>query len=87
MGLYVPLADTVRQFGIQTQFLLSSLPEVSRVLCVGAAGGPSKTRAFDVVVADSTIEHDYTERFDPAPHPSFSGCPKSIAQLREIAAQ
>jgi adenosylhomocysteine nucleosidase len=74
------------QFGIQTQFLLGRLPEVKRVLCVGAAGGLSAVKTFDVVVADQTIEHDYTELFDPAPPPMFAGCAETIAFIKSKAA-
>lgn len=70
------------QFGIQTQFLISQFPDISKVFCIGAAGGLANVKKFDVVIADETIEHDYTERFDPAPQPTFPGCRESIAYLR-----
>lgn len=38
-------------------------------------------KTFDVVIAEETVEHDYTERFDPAPSPSFSGCNEAISHL------
>jgi adenosylhomocysteine nucleosidase len=58
------------QFGIQTQFLLSQLQGVEGVLCVGCAGGLSDgVKIFDVVVAETTVEHDYHERFDKQPQP------------------
>jgi adenosylhomocysteine nucleosidase len=74
------------QFGIQTQFLLHHYPEVSRVLCVGAAGGLAKVQTFDLVLAEHTIEHDYNERFDPTPPPVFPGCSQTIQALIHGAA-
>jgi adenosylhomocysteine nucleosidase len=71
------------QFGIQTQYLLSQFPDASIVFCVGAAGGLSKVKTFDVVIADRTVEHDYLELFDPAPPPVFSGCGKTIERIRD----
>jgi adenosylhomocysteine nucleosidase len=73
------------QFGIQTQFLLNRFPEVQRVFCAGAAGGLSVVKTFDVIVASRTIEHDYTERFDPSPLPFFQGCQDTIEELRAKA--
>lgn len=54
------------QFGVQTQYLLGQLPEVSAVICLGAGGGlADNMKIGDVVISEKTIEHDYIERFDP----------------------
>src|SRR3989338_2452506 len=74
------------QFGIQTQFLVSQLSEVSSVFCLGAGGGLSnKVSIFDVVVGVQTLEHDYKERFDThATIPVFDAAPDLVSKLRLI---
>lgn len=53
------------QFALQTQYLLSQINDVSSVICVGAAGALAEhVKVGDLVIAEKTIEHDYTERFD-----------------------
>ena len=75
------------QFGIQTQYLIHHFPGMQRIFCAGAAGGLARVKTFDVVVAERTVEHDYTERFDPAPPPYFDGCKSSIEKMKvKIAA-
>ncbi|MBL6990451.1 MAG: 5'-methylthioadenosine/S-adenosylhomocysteine nucleosidase [Bacteriovoracaceae bacterium] len=63
------------QFGIQTSFLISTLKNVSQVICAGSCGSLCTTvDVFDVVVASQTVEHDYNEKFDKdALNPSFVG--------------
>lgn len=52
------------QFGIQTQYLLHHFNDVKSVICVGAGGGLAEhVKVGDVVVAEKTVEHDYTEAF------------------------
>lgn len=61
------------QFGIQSQFLISRIPTLKIVYCIGAAGGicPS-VKPLDIVIGSQTVEHDYTELFDKAsPLPEF----------------
>lgn len=54
------------QFGIHTQYLLTHLENVNGVVCAGAGGGlATHLKIGDLVIAEKTIEHDYTERFDP----------------------
>lgn len=62
------------QAGVQASYLLSQLEDVENVFCVGVAGALSpEVKKFDVVLGEKTIEHDYKEKFTPAPPPSFKG--------------
>lgn len=73
------------QFGIQTQHLLDLLPDISLVVCAGAAGGIAHTtRIGDLVVATSTIEHDYQLKFSKRPLPEFPGSPFHLQTLRSL---
>jgi adenosylhomocysteine nucleosidase len=74
------------QFGIQTQFLLHQLKDISRIFCVGAAGGLHGVSVFDLVLAEHTVEHDYTLRFSPEPPPRFPGCASTRENLKSRAA-
>lgn len=70
------------QFGIQTQFLISQIPELDAVVCAGCAGGlVSHIAIFDVVVAEKTIEHDYRLRFINRPEPEFPGDYRLIERI------
>jgi adenosylhomocysteine nucleosidase len=73
------------QMAVQTRFLLDALPMVQWVVCVGAAGAISNELAVgDVVVADQTVEHDYTLKFVTRPLPSFPGDPGMLSRLETI---
>ena len=71
------------QFGVQTQHLLENLIDIERVFCVGAAGALiERLEIGDIVLAISTVEHDYKERFsDPKPLPIFHSDPHLLAQI------
>ena len=57
------------QFGLHTQHLLDDLANVKLVVCAGTAGGLSpEVVVGDVVVAETTIEHDFNSR--PRERPS-----------------
>jgi adenosylhomocysteine nucleosidase len=74
------------QFALQTQHLLESGLHPDLVICTGAAGGLVDDLSIgDVVVATSTIEHDYTNKFISRPLPSFVGDERVIAELRGAA--
>ncbi len=75
------------QFGIQTQYLIHHYSHISKVFCIGAAGGISKVKTFDIVVAEKTIEHDYKEKFDPEPLPSFSACDQTLNYMKSKLAK
>jgi adenosylhomocysteine nucleosidase len=72
------------QFGIQTQHLLDHAP-FDRVICAGAAGALAhQVHVGDLIVATSTIEHDYNLKFVKRPNPQFAGDAKSIEQIHEL---
>ena len=69
------------QFGIQTQHLLDHR-KFDLVICAGAAGALApEVRVGDVIIATSTLEHDYNLKFAVRPKPSFAGDRKSIEQI------
>ncbi len=72
------------QFGIQTQHLLDHA-KFDLVICAGAAGALApEVRIGDVIVATSTLEHDYNIKFVVRPKPQFAGDAKSIAQIKAL---
>lgn len=72
------------QFGIQTQHLLDHA-KFSLVICAGAAGALSpEVNVGDLIVATSTVEHDYNLKFVKRPNPQFAGDANSIAQLKSL---
>ncbi len=73
------------QFGIQTQHLLDLIPNISLVICAGAAGGIAHfINIGDIVVATSTVEHDYNLKFAKRPLPDFSGSPIHIEKIQSL---
>lgn len=75
------------QFGIQTQYLLSHLKDISGVICVGAGGGlAGHLEVGDLVVAEKTIEHDYNEKFVlNAKLPEFQAHPDLIEKFKNLS--
>jgi adenosylhomocysteine nucleosidase len=72
------------QFGIQTQHLLDHA-KFDLVICAGAAGALApEVRVGDVIVATSTLEHDYNNKFSERPKPRFQGDSTSIDQLKAL---
>jgi adenosylhomocysteine nucleosidase len=72
------------QFGIQTQHLLDQA-KFDLVICAGAAGALAPTvQVGDLIVATSTLEHDYNLKFSVRPKPSFAGDAKSIEQIKAL---
>jgi len=73
------------QFGIHIQHLLDLIPQISLVICAGAAGGIAPAvKIGDVIVATSTVEHDFTNRFVIRPLPSFGGSPVHLDILKSF---
>lgn len=73
------------QFGIQTQFLLDYFKNVDAVICAGSAGSLSKTiKAFDVIAATKTIEHDYRLKFFKKMDPEFAGDPVLLEKILSV---
>ena len=72
------------QFGIQTQYLLDHA-QFDLVICAGAAGALAlEVNVGDLIVATSTLEHDYNLKFAKRPNPQFAGDVKSIAQIQAL---
>lgn len=73
------------QFALQTQHLIERSHDLDMVICAGAAGGLAEgVSVGDIVVATSTIEHDFHRRFSGRPAPRFDGSPEAIASLRHV---
>jgi adenosylhomocysteine nucleosidase len=73
------------QFAVHTQHLLDIHAGWRLVICAGAAGGlVDDLSVGDVVVATTTVEHDYQNKFSQRPAPQFDGAPAAIADLRRI---
>ncbi|MBL7670679.1 MAG: 5'-methylthioadenosine/S-adenosylhomocysteine nucleosidase [Bdellovibrionaceae bacterium] len=72
------------QFGVQTQYLLGHLQDVSAVICLGAGGGLSENiKIGDIVISEKTIEHDYKQRFNSGGHlPEYFGHSELLAQAK-----
>lgn len=73
------------QFAVQTQHLLDSCNDLDLVICAGAAGALADNLVVgDVVVATTTIEHDYGNKFTIRPFPRFDGSQSAIGGLRGV---
>lgn len=71
---------------LSTQAAVSEL-RPTLVICAGAAGALSPdVKALDVVVAESTVEHDFKLKFIKRPLPEFVGDTASIEKLRSLNA-
>jgi adenosylhomocysteine nucleosidase len=72
------------QFGIQTQHLLDHVV-FDLVICAGAAGALApEVKVGDLILATSTLEHDYNLKFSVRPKPQFAGDAKSIEQIKAL---
>jgi adenosylhomocysteine nucleosidase len=72
-------------FAVHTQHLLDARPDWEMVMCAGAAGGlVDHLSVGDVVVATTTVEHDYNNKFTVRPLPHFDGALAGIAELRRL---
>jgi adenosylhomocysteine nucleosidase len=72
------------QFGIQTQHLLDHA-QFDLVICTGAAGALApEVKVGDVIIATSTLEHDYNNKFSNRPKPQFTGDLKNIEQIKAL---
>jgi nucleoside phosphorylase len=63
------------EFASRASSHLAHLPNCERLYCLGTAGAlTDELKPLDVVVASTTIEHDYYEKFDPSKNkPQFKG--------------
>jgi len=74
------------QFGVQAQYLIGRFPNVTLLVCAGAAGSlDADLSVGDVVVGTETVEHDYRLLFATRPLPRFRGDAASLAILRRAA--
>ena len=74
------------QFAIQTQHLLDTCSDWDLIICAGAAGAlVDEVIVGDVVVATTTVEHDYNNKFNERALPKFDGAQAAIADLKSVS--
>ncbi|MYE88519.1 5'-methylthioadenosine/S-adenosylhomocysteine nucleosidase [Candidatus Poribacteria bacterium] len=74
------------QFAIQTQHLLDTCSDWDLIVCAGAAGAlADEVSIGDVVVATTTVEHDYNNKFNERALPTFDGARAAIADLKSVS--
>ena len=74
------------QFALQTQHLLDNCGDWDLIVCTGAAGAlADEVSVGDVVVATTTVEHDYNNKFNERALPKFDGAEAAIAELRSVS--
>ena len=74
------------QFAVQTQHLLDTCSDWDLIICAGAAGAlVDKVSVGDVVVATTTVEHDYNNKFNKRALPKFDGARAAIADLKSVS--
>ena len=74
------------QFAVQAQHLLDTFVDWDLVICAGAGGGlVDELSIGDVVVATTTVEHDYHNKFSKLPVPGFEGAHSALTDLRRAA--
>lgn len=73
------------QFAVQTQHLVDRAADVRSLVCAGAAGGLAEgVSCGDVVVATTTVEHDYRLRFVEADLPEHPACAALVERMRGV---
>ena len=74
------------QFALQTQHLLDTCRDWDVIICAGAAGAlANEVSVGDVVIATTTVEHDYNNKFNERGLPKFDGAEAAIADLRSVS--
>ena len=74
------------QFAVQTQHLLDTCKDWDLVVCAGAAGAlADEVSVGDVVVATTTVEHDYNNKFNERALPKFDGARTAISELKSVS--
>ena len=74
------------QFAVQTQHLLDTCNDWDLIICAGAAGAlADEVSVGDVVVATTTVEHDYNNKFNERALPKFDGDQVAIADLKSVS--
>jgi adenosylhomocysteine nucleosidase len=75
------------QLAVQTRYILDTLAGIDYVICAGAAGALAEGLEIgDIVLGETTIEHDYRVRFSSRPLPAFPGDPALLQRFRGLAA-
>jgi adenosylhomocysteine nucleosidase len=73
------------QLALQCQYLVDRLAQLDALICLGAAGSLSdQLRLGDVVVATTTVEHDYKLRFVAAQLPCHAGTASLLDAFRQL---
>ena len=74
------------QFAVQTQHLLDTCSDWDLIICAGAAGAlADEVSVGDIVVATTTVEHDYNNKFSERDLPKFDGARTAIADLKSVS--
>ena len=74
------------QFAVQAQHLIDTCNDWDLIICAGAAGALVDTVSVgDVVVATTTVEHDYNNKFSERALPKFDGARAAIADLKSVS--
>ena len=74
------------QFALQTQHLLDTCSDWDLIVCAGAAGAlADEVSVGDIVVATTTVEHDYKNKFNKRALPTFDSAEAAIAELRSVS--
>ena len=74
------------QFAVQTQHLLDICNDWDLIICAGAAGALiNEVLVGDIVVATTTIEHDYNNKFSERALPKFDSARDAIADLQSVS--
>jgi adenosylhomocysteine nucleosidase len=70
------------QFALSTQLLIQKC-KPSLVICAGAAGALNpELSSLDVVIGDTTIEHDFNLLFAARPLPAFPADPATLEKIK-----
>jgi adenosylhomocysteine nucleosidase len=87
LGITVARGGTGKaQFAAQMQHLLDAGGRWELAVCAGAAGSlVDQVSVGDVVVATTTVEHDFNNRFSTRALPRFDGAGAAIESLRIAA--
>lgn len=73
------------EFAIRSQHLLERLPNCEKVFLLGTAGSlNSRLKTGDLVVATSTLEHDFKLKFVQRPLPEFFGSPELLGLAQQF---
>ena len=74
------------QFAVQTQHLLDTCSDWDLIVCAGAAGAlADEVSVGDIVVATTTVEHDYNNKFNKRALPTFDSAEAAIVELRSVS--